>query len=192
MSYSRIQTTESNQSRLEKLIEAMSSPTPSTATADPPSASPSAAGPPPEKKKPQPPSHSLLETVTANHLVTFVDGFAYEDQEGAASEVRSILQRICCGPGKDDSEHVLDCSSWASELRGAIIWYRFSGASFGNPSSDSAFMISPAGRVIDWSRIRDRKARLPISGDHYQDAVLHTFRATRLSPKWVRNTMMRM
>lgn len=73
----------------------------------------------------------------SHHFITFVDGFSYEDQDGASLEVRRLLlQHI--GP----EEGLYDCSQWARELKGAVIWV----------GPNSCFMVSPTGRTIDWSR----------------------------------------
>ena len=92
----------------------------------------------------------------------FLDGFSYEDREGAFQELCKLLLRV------NGVDKLLDCSPWAPELGGSVMVVMTECKGCCN-----CMMISPAGRI----RVARRKDTA---------AVLHTFAVTKVNDKWLK------
>lgn len=105
--------------------------------------------------------HSVVGSV-------FLEGFAYDDREGAYDELCCLLKK------SDKAVQLLRCADWAPiELKGSVMcWWA---------EHNVAYMVSPSGRVINW-----RKANSSGVYDKLKDCVLHTYAATRLNEEWLR------
>lgn len=103
--------------------------------------------------------HSVLGSL-------FLEGFAYDDREGAYNELCSLLK-------SDRKVQLLRCADWAPiELSGGMVvcWW---------VEEKMAYMVSPSGRVINWRKVNAG------SYDKLRDCVLHTYAVTRLNERWV-------
>ena len=125
----------------------------------------------------------------------YISGFAREDADGAAAELRRLLlehMRISRLPCNCCEEILLDCSTWApAHLKGCCIWWRRKISRrihWGQEeelfhAGGVAYMISPSRRVVDWSG--RQPAETGMTGG--SSRVLHTYALTKLSEGWVQS-----
>lgn len=122
----------------------------------------------------------------------YLSGFGRGKKDAACKEMHRLL-RACMSEAGDcndwHDEVLLDCGLWTTELSGSVIWWQKEDTRIFHPGS--AFLVSPSGCVVDWSRKSnyDSKKAVPASDGSSTTSprMLYTFSVTRLNEKWVRS-----